>query len=96
MIQAARSTKQNIIEGYSDGQTSFEIEMKLLGVARGSNKELLGDYHDYLASHGLHEWKGVNLRFDALHRFCREKTALGDFQPHFERWSDDEMANCAI
>ena len=96
MVQAARSTKQNIVEGYSDGQTSFEIEMKLLGVARGSNQELLADYQDYLVSHGLKEWKGVNPRFDALHRFCREKTTLGDFQPYFESWNDDEMANCAI
>ena len=58
MIQAARSTKQNIIEGYSDGQTSFETEIKLLGVARGSNQELLADYGDYLESNGLVEWKG--------------------------------------
>ena len=47
MTQAARSTKQNIIEGYSDVQTSFETEIKLLGVARGSNQELLADYQDY-------------------------------------------------
>ena len=96
MVQAARSTKQNIVEGYSDGQTSFEIEIKLLGVARGSNQELLADYQDYLAAHGLNEWKGANPRFDALHRFCREHTDLGDFQPFFGKWSDDEMANCAI
>lgn len=96
MTQAARSTKQNIVEGYSDGQTSFETELKLLGVARGSNQELLADYLDYLAAHGLAEWKGRNPRFDALHRFCRDHTALADFQPHFERWTDDEMANCAL
>lgn len=96
MVQAARSTKQNIIEGYSDGQTSFETEIKLLGVARGSNQELLADYCDYLTAHGLKEWKGVNPRFDKLHRFCLDKTELPDFKPHFEHWNDDEMANCAI
>lgn len=96
MVQAARSTKQNIVEGYSDGQVSFEIELKLLGVARGSNQELLADYGDYLAAHGLAEWKDANPRFEALHRFCREKTDLAAFQPYFEKWSDDEMANCAI
>ena len=96
MTQAARSTKQNIIEGYSDGQTSFETELKLLGVARGSNQELLADYQDYLLSHGLKEWKGENPRFDALHRFCRDKTAVEDFSAYFQKWSDDEMANCAI
>ena len=96
MTQAARSTKQNIIEGYSDGQTSFEIELKLLGVARGSNQELLADFCDYLKAHGLVEWKGASPRFEPLHRFCREHTALSDFQVFFESWKDEEMANCAI
>lgn len=96
MVQAARSTKQNIVEGCSDGQTSFETEIKLLGVARGSNQELLADYGDYLAANGLVEWKGANPRFEALHRFCRENTDLSAFRPYFEKWTADEMANCAI
>lgn len=96
MVQAARSTKQNIVEGHSDGQTSFESEIKLLGIARGSNQELLSDYTDYLASHGLKEWKGDNPRFDALHSFCRDNPSLDAYAPFFDKWSDDEMANCAI
>ena len=36
MVQAARSIKQNIAEGLTDGQTSFEVEIKLLGIAKGS------------------------------------------------------------
>ena len=70
MKQAARSTKQNIAEGSSDGQTSFESELKLLGVARGSNIELLEDYQDYLKSKQQIEWKGTNPRFETLHDFC--------------------------
>ena len=96
MKQAARSTKQNIVEGHSDGQTSAESELKLLGIARGSNRELLADYADYLSSHGLSEWKDANPRFDALHRFCREHVDLDAFRPFFDRWTDDEMANCAL
>ena len=96
MVQAARSTKQNIVEGYSDGQTSFETEIKLLGVARGSNQELLADYGDYLAANGLVEWKGANPRFEALHKFCLDNTGLAAFRPYFEKWTGDEMANCAI
>lgn len=34
MIQAARSCKQNIIEGLADGVTSTEMQLKLLNVAR--------------------------------------------------------------
>ena len=56
MVQAARSVKQNIAEGLTDGQTSFEVELKLLGIAKGSNQELLEDYQDYIKHHGLPEW----------------------------------------
>lgn len=59
MIQAARSVKQNIAEGLTDGQTSFEVEIKLLGIAKGSNQELMEDYQDYLKHHALPEWAAV-------------------------------------
>lgn len=44
MVQAARSGKQNIVEGAADGVTSMEMEVKLLNCARGSLKELREDY----------------------------------------------------
>lgn len=56
MVQAARSVKQNIAEGLTDGRTSFEVEIKLLGIAKGSNQELLEDYQDYLKQHHLNDW----------------------------------------
>ena len=72
MVQAARSTKQNIAEGSSDGQTSTETELKLLGIARGSNKELMEDYQDYLKRKGLSEWYAAkNPRFERMHEFCK-------------------------
>ena len=40
MIQAARSGKQNIVEGVVDLSTSFEMVIKLLNVSRGSLAEL--------------------------------------------------------
>ena len=64
MVMAARSTKQNIAEGSSDSQTSSKSELTLLGVARGSNIELLEDYKDYLKHKGLKEWYGNNPRFE--------------------------------
>lgn len=97
MIQAARSTKQNIAEGSSDGQTSLEIELKLLGVARGSNKELLEDYQDYLKMKGLKEWFVVkNPRFDSLHRFCVEHSRYEDYCELLPKMNDEELANMAI
>ncbi len=57
MIQAARSGKQNIVEGLADGVTSSEMELKLLNVARSSIQELREDYVDYLISRKLPQWK---------------------------------------
>lgn len=48
MVQAARSGKQNILEGSRAGSTSTETEIKLTNVARASLEELLEDYRDYL------------------------------------------------
>jgi len=48
MVQAARSGKQNIIEGSMAAKTSTETEIKLTSVARASLEELLEDYHDFL------------------------------------------------
>ena len=96
MVQAARSTKQNIAEGSTDGQTSTETELKLLGIARGSNQELLEDYQDYLKRKGMIEWFGRYERFDRLHRFCQEHTLWDEYRPLTERMNDEELANMAI
>ena len=56
MEQAARSGKQNITEGCSVSKTSPKNELFLLGVARGSFKELLEDYRDFLRQRNLREW----------------------------------------
>ena len=56
MIQAARSGKQNIIEGSMASATSKETEIKLTNVARASLEELLADYRDFLRVRGWEEW----------------------------------------
>lgn len=48
MVQAARSGKQNILEGSEISGTSKEAEIKLMNVARASLGELLEDYDDFL------------------------------------------------
>ena len=97
MVQAARSIKQNIAEGFTDGQTSFETEMKLLGIAKGSNQELLEDYQDYIKQHGIPEWAKDNVeRYDSMRKFCREHSNESDYHPFFSRWTDEEMANLGI
>jgi four helix bundle protein len=56
MIQAARSGKQNILEGSQASGTSKETELKLTNVARASLEELLEDYRDFLRSGGHPLW----------------------------------------
>src|SRR6266403_2818651 len=56
MVQAARSGKQNILEGSQASGTSKEAELKLINVARSSLEELLEDYRDFLRAKRLELW----------------------------------------
>ncbi len=56
MVGAARSGRQNIIEGSERAATSKETEIKLTDVARASLGELLGDLEMYLAEHDAIPW----------------------------------------
>lgn len=96
MVQAARSGKQNIVEGSADGVTSMEMELKLLNVARSSIQELLEDYEDYIPTHHLTKWTQGHPRFEPMLEYCRVHNNLSDYEPFFEKWSDEEAANLAI
>lgn len=54
MTAAARSGKQNIVEGSLEN--SIEGNIKLTGISKASYGELLEDYRDYLRQHGLNVW----------------------------------------
>lgn len=56
MTQAARSGKQNIVEGVGQSETSKKGEIKLLGVAKASFEELLADFEDFLRQRNLAIW----------------------------------------
>jgi four helix bundle protein len=56
MVQAARSGKQNILEGSKASGTSKEAEIKLVNVARASLEELLEDYRDFLRVRKMALW----------------------------------------
>jgi four helix bundle protein len=56
MVQATRSGNKNISEGSEVSGTSKKSELKLVGVARASLEELLGDYKVFLRQRGLAEW----------------------------------------
>ena len=56
MVQAARSGKQNILEGSQFSGTSKEVELKLTNTARASQEELLEDYRDFMRARCIEEW----------------------------------------
>lgn len=83
MIQAARSGKQNIIEGSMASGTSKEMEIKLMGVARASLEELLEDYQDYLRTHELTIWSKNSKAALAVRRLAQGgKTSQEDHTSH--------------
>lgn len=96
MIQAARSGKQNIVEGSEDGVTSAEMEIKLLNVARASIGELQEDYKDYLSVRHLQIWKKQHPRYDKMLDYCKFHNQPEDYEPYLEKWNDEEICNIAI
>lgn len=72
------------------------MEIKLMNVARSSIKELKEDYEDYLVSRNLPLWQTGHQRYDKMIAFCKEHNQLEDYQPFFDKWSDEEMANIAL
>jgi len=78
MIQAARSGKQNIIEGSMASGTSKKTEINLTNVARASLEELLADYRDFLRTRGLDEWSREHPYTARLRQLNREPGASYD------------------
>jgi len=66
MVGAARSARQNIVEGSSRAGTSKETELRLYDVAKGSLEELAGDYEAYLIDRGEAPWQAEDERARAL------------------------------
>jgi len=56
MTQAARSGRQNIIEGSERASTSKDTEMRLTDVGRASLSELCGDYEIFILDRGELPW----------------------------------------
>lgn len=96
IIQAARSCKQNIVEGLADGMTSSEMQLKLLNVARASLKELREDFEDYLKSRQLQFYSADESRYTAMIDYCRFHNRLSDYEPYFQKWTDEQMCNYAL
>lgn len=71
MNGAARSGKQNIVEGSDALKTSLKSGIKLTNVAKSSEEELLGDVEDFIRQRGLKAWD----KNDPRVREIRDKSA---------------------
>ena len=96
MVQAARSGKQNIVEGNEVAETSAETMLKLLGVARGSLQELLIDYEDYLRVRNLRLWTDDSKEVDAMRKLGLEHEDSAFFLELAQTRSDEVVANMVI
>lgn len=85
MIQAARSGKQNIIEGSMASGTSKKTEVFLTGVARASLEELLEDYQDYLDDRDEPIWSPDGAEV----RWIRNLGDRSNDYETFRSWFDD-------
>ncbi len=96
MRQAARSCKQNIVEGVSDATVSAEMCIKLLGVARGSVRELLEDYQDFLRQRQMHIWDKEDPRTIQTRQYCINNNNAIVFAAKCRERSDETVANIMI
>ena len=97
MVQAARSGKQNIVEGTKASKTSKEMEIKLINVARSSFAELLEDYYDYLRVRKLAVWDKTSkeARYARKLGNCPDAT-YETYREFCETRPSDVVANIAL
>lgn len=96
MVQAARSCKQNIVEGVCAATTSMETELKLVNVAKASLHELMEDFEDYLRVRGFRPWQKGEKAFDSWRSFCMTHNDPADFSEWTLQASPQAICNVAL
>ncbi len=97
MIQAARSSKQNIAEGSVASGTSSKTELKLIGIARASLEELLIDYQDFLRQRGLSEWPKDHEKALFIRKLCyKSNRSYMTYKTYIEEKTPETAANTLI
>ena len=97
MVQAARSGKQNIVEGSKASGTSKEMEIKLTNVARASLEELLEDYRDYLRVRDLKIWDKDSREAQYVRKLGNKPhTTYESYREFVDTRSAEVVANIAV
>lgn len=97
MVQAARSGKQNIVEGSKASGTSKEMELKLTNVARASLEELLADYEDFLRVRAAAIWEKDSAEAQFVRKLgARAGVSYAAVREFVETRSSEVVANIAL
>jgi len=96
MIQAARSGKQNFVEGMQDGQANIEQALYLVSIGQGSLQELREDFEDYIRTHKLTLWGKEHPRYAPMVEFCKHNNDIENYQNLFPKMNHEELANLAL
>lgn len=96
MIQAARSGKQNIIEGCAASVTCAKTEIKLINVAKASLQELLEDYEDFLKTRQKRQWKKGSIEYETMRNLGRQHNDAEYFMEIVRTRPSETIANMAI
>jgi len=96
MLQAARSGKQNFVEGLQDGQANIEQALYLVSIGQGSLQELREDFEDYIRNHPVALWTKDHPRYAAMVEFCKTNNDIEQYQPFLQKMNDEELANLAL
>ena len=96
MVQAARSGKQNISEGYSRAGTSIKTAITLIDVAKSSLIELHDDYRDFLRTRGFRQWEEDSKEWQAMRNLGRIHNDSAFYMPIVTTRPPETIANMVI
>ena len=97
MEHAARSGKQNIIEGLNNFATSKTSGIHLVNVAIGSLKELKADYEDFILRHQLSQWNFNDRLFKRAQELGKQNNEDHNFFiQKFQNLNSEMIANIML
>ena len=96
MVQAARSGKQNIVEGCMASGTSAKTDIKLLNVAKASLHELHEDFEDFLKTRAHRQWEEGSAEVTAMRRLGTEHNDAAFFMELAQTRPPETIANMTI
>jgi hypothetical protein len=93
LVQAAKNENQNIVLAIMVSDKSIKAELKLLGLARASNEQLLVGFQNYLRRQGLPVWGKDYAQAKAVRNLCyQENKSYSTYRAFLEAPADLETS----